>query len=490
MSKDQDPRNGEYWEKRIANETWRIYNSVEEQNADLLEMYDKADKKIRTELYTVMEKAESEDLTRSDAYKKSHLQELQKKIEKECERLGDQIEEKSVSRILEASQDVRKNVMKSLGVDDFDLLPKKTMEQMLRQPWHGSFFQQRLWGDTGKLVKSLDNILINGITQGKTATEMAVQLSNTMQSSFNAAHRLVRTETINTMNRAAIRSYKDAGIKKVQWWAAEDERTCPECGRHHGTVYEIGKEPNLPAHPGCRCTWIPVLNEAQIKNLDMPGFVKKKNLDVNSFGDPKLVSYAKDKLQINKVDLDGIEYEIARNILNAIADVYNQFPSTVGCIKAIEKTQNSEALMGFAPINNNYRAFTLYLNEAYLNDKKKLEHNVERAAKNGIFAKGTTLKTIPYHELGHMLEGFYIGTNYPKKDQEQIWDDYIAADEILKKASLKCYNTEDYSEIVKRISEYAKDTPSESLAECVHVDLTGRGNSFTKEVLSILKEGM
>lgn len=261
MSKDQDPWNSEYWEKRIANETWLIYNSVEEQNADLLEMYDRADKSIRAELYALMEKAESEDLTRSESYKKAHLRELQKKIKKECERLGDQIEEKSVSRISEAGQEVRKNVMQSLGIEDFNLLPKKTMEQMLRQPWHGSFFQQRLWGDTGKLVKSLDDILTNGITQGKTATEMAVQLSNVMNKSFNVAHRLVRTETINTMNRAAIRGYKDAGVKKIQWWAAEDERTCPECGKNHGAIYDIGKEPNLPAHPGCRCTWIPVVSK-------------------------------------------------------------------------------------------------------------------------------------------------------------------------------------------------------------------------------------
>lgn len=28
-------RNGEYWEKRIAQETWKEYNSLEERNRDL-----------------------------------------------------------------------------------------------------------------------------------------------------------------------------------------------------------------------------------------------------------------------------------------------------------------------------------------------------------------------------------------------------------------------------------------------------------------------
>lgn len=127
-------------------------------------------------------------------------------------------------------------------------------EQMLRSRWHGSFFSEPLWREMVKLERNLNGVIIDGIATGKTITEMAVQLSNVMQQSFNVTHRLVRTETINYMNRSAILGYREAGIKKVQWWAAEDERTCEICGANHEKEYDIYKAPILPCHPGCRCT--------------------------------------------------------------------------------------------------------------------------------------------------------------------------------------------------------------------------------------------
>ena len=55
-----DYRNSEYWEKRIANETWKTYNNVEEQNRDLLKMYEKTSSSIKRELYSLAEAAEEQ----------------------------------------------------------------------------------------------------------------------------------------------------------------------------------------------------------------------------------------------------------------------------------------------------------------------------------------------------------------------------------------------------------------------------------------------
>ena len=43
--------NPEYWEKRIAENTWKTYNSLEERNRELLELYQDASRNIRNELY-------------------------------------------------------------------------------------------------------------------------------------------------------------------------------------------------------------------------------------------------------------------------------------------------------------------------------------------------------------------------------------------------------------------------------------------------------
>ena len=99
-------------------------------------------------------------------------------------------------------------------------------------------------------------------------TEIAINLNNQMGSGFNAAHRLVRTETMHYLNESAKEGYKDAGCKKIQFWAAEDERTCEQCGRLHEKIYELGKEPTLPLHPNCRCTYIPIVEENADKSIE------------------------------------------------------------------------------------------------------------------------------------------------------------------------------------------------------------------------------
>ena len=55
MAKSKLYQNSEYWENRIAKETWRTYNNVEEQNRDLLRMYEKTSSSIKRELYALAE---------------------------------------------------------------------------------------------------------------------------------------------------------------------------------------------------------------------------------------------------------------------------------------------------------------------------------------------------------------------------------------------------------------------------------------------------
>ena len=315
--KTEQYHNSEYWENRIANETWKTYNNAEEQNIDLIKMYDKTSNSIKKELYALAETAEEEGgLTRTQQYRFDKLLGQQGKIFKEIEKLGDSIEKTSKNRMFKAGSDVYENIMDNLGVDDFKALSKKEMEQMLRSPWHGSFFSKSLWEKMGKLENNLNGIINDGMSTGRTVTEMAVSLSNIMNRSFNDSHRLVRTETINYMNRSALRGYVDAGINKVQWWAAEDERTCEICGANHGKIYDIKKAPILPCHPGCRCTWIPVVDDDfDAENLDIPKFANKESHKTPiKRNDKEAVEQYINKMEIkskNKRTIDLIRNDIA-----------------------------------------------------------------------------------------------------------------------------------------------------------------------------------
>ena len=308
MAQSKLDQNSEYWENRIAKETWRTYNNVEEQNRDLLRMYEKTSSSIKRELYALAEEAEKTgELTRTQQYRFNKLLGQQGAIFQEIEKLGTSIEKSQTSRMKTAGRAVYKNVMESLGIDNFSFPNKKEMEQMLRSPWHGSFFSERLWNDMGVLERNMNGVINNFIATGKTVTETAVQLSNVMQKSFNVAHRLVRTETINYMNRSALRGYKDAGVKKVQWWAAEDERTCKICGANHEKEYDIDKAPILPCHTGCRCTWLPVLDDEtpKLTEAENAAIVKYVSPDAYVLNDKLRNGYdlsESDKKWINSLD--------------------------------------------------------------------------------------------------------------------------------------------------------------------------------------------
>lgn len=271
-------------------------------------MYEKTSSSIKRELYALAEEAEKTgELTRTQQYRFNKLLGQQGAIFQEIEKLGTSIEKSQTSRMKTAGRAVYKNVMESLGIDNFSFPNKKEMEQMLRSPWHGSFFSERLWNDMGVLERNMNGVINNFIATGKTVTETAVQLSNVMQKSFNVAHRLVRTETINYMNRSALRGYKDAGVKKVQWWAAEDERTCKICGANHEKEYDIDKAPILPCHPGCRCTWLPVLDDEtpKLTEAENAAIVKYVSPDAYVLNDKLRNGYdlsESDKKWINSLD--------------------------------------------------------------------------------------------------------------------------------------------------------------------------------------------
>ena len=84
------------------------------------------------------------------------------------------------------------------------------------------------------------------------------------QSSLRRSANLWWTQTsqygISVVDEATIKGFKDMGIQRVQWIAADDEKTCPTCGARDNKFYKINKIPPKP-HYGCRCYVVPVKEE-------------------------------------------------------------------------------------------------------------------------------------------------------------------------------------------------------------------------------------
>lgn len=77
-------KNSEYWEKRLASETWKTYNSLEEKNRELLEFYIDASESVKDELYRLAEKYSKDgvlslsDMHKQNPLKKCYTQGIQK----------------------------------------------------------------------------------------------------------------------------------------------------------------------------------------------------------------------------------------------------------------------------------------------------------------------------------------------------------------------------------------------------------------------------
>ena len=60
-------------------------------------------------------------------------------------------------------------------------------------------------------------------------------------------------------DEATLKAYRDAGVKKVRWVTAGDEKVCETCRERNGKVYSINAIP--PKHRRCRCYYLPVNNK-------------------------------------------------------------------------------------------------------------------------------------------------------------------------------------------------------------------------------------
>jgi len=75
------------------------------------------------------------------------------------------------------------------------------------------------------------------------------------------AERIARTETIAAAAEGSLLGYEASEVvKKTEFYAALDERTCEECMARHTHTYPLSEASGIiPVHPNCRCVWIPLV---------------------------------------------------------------------------------------------------------------------------------------------------------------------------------------------------------------------------------------
>ena len=148
-------------------------------------------------------------------------------------------------------------------------------------------------------IEDIRKILVKGHEQGENWKEQKKKIENRIKNPVRA-EMIAITELGHAYNTSTKNTYKGAGANKVAWHASLDLKTCDICRTLHGQVFDINDAPDNPAHPRCRCTWLPVFSERNSRTFDnIPKSIdKKENSNYNRFRTQEELQRAAENMKV------------------------------------------------------------------------------------------------------------------------------------------------------------------------------------------------
>lgn len=205
--------------------------------------------------------------TPADLYKLDKYWQMQGQLRQELNKLG----EKQVALLTKEFELHFFDVYYSWalpGVDAFNTIDKEGANRLINAIWlaDGKSYSQRIWGNTQRLLDTLNEQLVHTVVAGKKTTELKHLLMDRFNVSYSRADTLVRTELAHVQTVAAKQRYEDYGLKKYRILGNDDDT----CGNHGVDCHAMdGKEflyaemvvgKNAPPfHPNCKCSIVPVV---------------------------------------------------------------------------------------------------------------------------------------------------------------------------------------------------------------------------------------
>ena len=173
----------------------------------------------------------------------------------------------------------------------FSQIEPRTIETVLKYPFNGANFSDRLWKQKEHLQSQLMESITTMMVQGTSPQNLAKDFAKKMQTKKFDAYRLLHTESSYVMSEATHAGYKEDGVEQYQILATLDSKTCGICGRLDGKIYsgaEAVTGKNMPPfHPFCRCTDVPYYPDTPAG-----GTRAARDTDGNSIEVPENMTYA------------------------------------------------------------------------------------------------------------------------------------------------------------------------------------------------------
>lgn len=153
----------------------------------------------------------------------------------------------------------------------FNALDEDLVERLIKTPWNGRNYSERIWNNTRKLSETLKDEVLQAVLTGKKEKDVTDGLINRFNVGEFESKRLIRTETAHINNEMEALSYEEADIEKYRFVAVLDTRTSHICREHDYKVYKVSERQvgvnYPPLHPFCRSTTIAVFDDEDLTEL-------------------------------------------------------------------------------------------------------------------------------------------------------------------------------------------------------------------------------
>lgn len=154
------------------------------------------------------------------------------------------------------------DVHKFVGVaTTFAKVDDDMIRQILKYPWSGKDYSQRIWNNRNKLRETIREEITQMVIQGKGSKEVAKSMSNKLDAHYKNCLRVVNTEHSYVLGEASARAYEETDVEKYEFVATLDKRTSEICKKLDGKVFKLSERVvgvnASPLHPNCRSCEVP-----------------------------------------------------------------------------------------------------------------------------------------------------------------------------------------------------------------------------------------
>lgn len=255
-----------YWQDRAADAQTKLTEKTQKEiEKQLRKYYGNAAKQVVADFEAtynkiLLQQAAEQEITPALLYRLDSYWQLQSQLREQLNLLG----EKQIALFTKQFEINFFDIYYSIAIPGeraFSTIDTIGARQLINAIWcaDGKTFSQRIWGNTERLLETLNEELIHCVATGKPTSQLKKVLMERFNVSYNSADTIARTELAHIQTEAAKRRYEDYGIQEVEIWADKDERRCEVCGKLHQKRYPMGAALPIPAHPRCRCCILPVI---------------------------------------------------------------------------------------------------------------------------------------------------------------------------------------------------------------------------------------